>query len=271
MIRPFTLVCALLAAGSGLYLYQTKHQAQLLDRQIRHVQDTTAALREHAGVLRADYALLNDPQRLADLAATHLPDLKPTQPAQWSTMAELHKRLPPVGAPNTPPAPLEPDSAPAAQTEPQPPAPSHAIMAAAQPVAVAAPSTPATTPPAVRPAAHPAVMAVARTPTPVAAAAPAPLAIQPVSLAAPARVPLAAPVPAQAPRVAGPARQQQLPATTVFAAAARAMPRSDAYTPRQATNASVPVVTSSLGMARAMVPAAAPANLAMPYTVGATR
>ena len=37
MIRPITFVSMLLAAGSGLYLYQAKQQARVLDRQIaRH-------------------------------------------------------------------------------------------------------------------------------------------------------------------------------------------------------------------------------------------
>ena len=39
MIRPFTCLSALLALGSGLYLYQTKHAAQLLDHQIARTAD----------------------------------------------------------------------------------------------------------------------------------------------------------------------------------------------------------------------------------------
>ena len=35
MIRPITCVCFLLACGSGLYLYQSKHRVQLLDRRDR--------------------------------------------------------------------------------------------------------------------------------------------------------------------------------------------------------------------------------------------
>ena len=34
MIRPVTCVCFLLACGSGLYLYQSKHRVQVLDREI---------------------------------------------------------------------------------------------------------------------------------------------------------------------------------------------------------------------------------------------
>ena len=34
MIRPVTCVCFLLACGSGLYVYQSKHRVQLIDRDI---------------------------------------------------------------------------------------------------------------------------------------------------------------------------------------------------------------------------------------------
>ena len=34
MIRPLTIVTFLMACGSGLYLYQSKHAAQVLDRDI---------------------------------------------------------------------------------------------------------------------------------------------------------------------------------------------------------------------------------------------
>ena len=34
MMRPISLLCMLLAIGSGLYLYRVKYHAQLLDREI---------------------------------------------------------------------------------------------------------------------------------------------------------------------------------------------------------------------------------------------
>ena len=41
MIRPLTIATFLLACGSGLYLYQSKHEVQLLDRTIeRTVHET---------------------------------------------------------------------------------------------------------------------------------------------------------------------------------------------------------------------------------------
>jgi hypothetical protein len=127
MIRPVTLIAFAAFFGSGLYLYQVKHQAQLVDREIRRIREATGAARERAGVLRAEYALLNDPDRLAQLATAYVPDLKSTQPAQWSSMAEIDRRLPAVGGPTAEPGPLEPGA----------PAHSEPMAARSEPAAVA--------------------------------------------------------------------------------------------------------------------------------------
>ena len=72
MIRPFTCVCMLLAGASGLYLYQAKHRVQLLDRRIESTVRATQAAQERMGVLKAEWTLLNDPERLAQLASRFL-------------------------------------------------------------------------------------------------------------------------------------------------------------------------------------------------------
>ena len=72
MIRPFTLICALFAMGAGLYLYQSKHESQLLDRKIAAIVRATDDTRTRIGLLRADYGLLNDPTRLQGLADQQL-------------------------------------------------------------------------------------------------------------------------------------------------------------------------------------------------------
>ena len=93
MIRPFTCVCMLLAGGAGLYLYQTKHRALLLDREIAHTVNQTDAARERITGLRAEGALLNEPERLAELQAQHL-GLRPLAPTQFVALADLAARLP---------------------------------------------------------------------------------------------------------------------------------------------------------------------------------
>ena len=271
MIRPFTLVCALLAAGSGMYLYQTKHQAQLQDRQIRQIREATEATLTRAGVMRAEYALLNDPGRLEELAGQYLPDLKPTQPSQWTSMSELDKRLPQVGAPTAEPAPLEADPPPMAHSEPAaPPPPVHpAPIVAAVPATAARPESVAVA----RVVPHP-IMLSARPAPPAPAQAPATLlaTVRPATGQSDAQVPHghAAPMlvatqsPPRAARAAVPASGQFSQGAPIYATAAHA----DPYTAPPATTAeainrithggpvdpSVPVVASALGMARTMMP-----------------
>ncbi len=119
MIRPFTCVCMVLAGASGLYLYQAKHRVQLLDRDITNTIHATEAARERIGVLRAEWTLQNDPERLAQLADRFL-TLKTVTPGQFTSMAELDKRLPPVKAPDAAPPPAMDENTPVANGVPEP-------------------------------------------------------------------------------------------------------------------------------------------------------
>ena len=109
MIRPITILCLALFLGSGLYLYQSKHRALMLDREISQTMRRADAARQRAGLLQAEYTLLNDPSRLSELTGQLLPGLKTTTPQQFASVAELFNRLPPVGPPPAAPAPVEPD------------------------------------------------------------------------------------------------------------------------------------------------------------------
>lgn len=93
MIRPFTCVSVLLACGSGLYLYQTKHHAQVVDRQIEHTVQGITATRMQTRELAAAWTLLGNPDRLQVLANQYL-DIKPVQPSQFVALADLDNRLP---------------------------------------------------------------------------------------------------------------------------------------------------------------------------------
>ena len=99
MIRPFTCLTVLLAAGSGLYLYSEKHRTTLLDDRIRAVVTDTHRTEDRTSMLRAEWALLNQPDRLQTLAAKFLPRLQPMAPTQFVQAADLDKHLPAVGAP----------------------------------------------------------------------------------------------------------------------------------------------------------------------------
>ena len=307
MIRPFTFVTMMLAAGSGLYLYQTKHQAQVLDREIARTMKTADTVRQRAGLMRAEYALLNDPARLAELSGQWLPELRNTAPAQYASWSDFDRRLPAIGAP-PPPAPLEPQApdamlpkaAPAkgepakgepAKVEParieparpEPPKiettrtelPKPPIVVTTQPRApVAAPLAPAPiqhASMAVRPAAplpQPRPIASAATPN-----------IQPTSPPAPVLASVPPPVPLHTGRSML-AVAANMPATPPAAARPRPEPSQAAAPPTTPAEAiarivrggpvdpSVPAVASALGMARTMVPSASPISPAQAASVG---
>ncbi len=238
MMRPISLLCMLLAIGSGLYLYRVKYHAQLLDREINLTLRGADDARARAALVRADYALLNDPIRLQELTDQYLP-LKTTQPTQFTTLADLERRLPPIGI-AVPEPPPEPDI-PAAIIRPEPrqpvPEPRVAdalprppVAPAPRPAPVAAP-TPAPAPPQVAP--------------PQFATAPSPAPRSPTSLAPPpvSLVVQATTIPPATQLVA---RSTPLPAVITPPPGA---PR--AATPSAApADSAPPPVRSALGMAR---------------------
>ena len=109
MIRPITCVGFLLACASGLYLYQAKHRVSVLDQQIERTVHASDAAREQIRLLHAEWTLLNQPDRLQQLADQFL-SLKPTTPNQFTSMAELDSRLPPI-TPILPPSQTPPGMA----------------------------------------------------------------------------------------------------------------------------------------------------------------
>jgi hypothetical protein len=216
MIRPLTLVSLIAAAGAGLHLYQVKHSVSMLDRELREVNRQTEVVRERTQILRAEWALLNEPDRLRQVAQRHLA-LEPMAPAQFIREAELDRRLPAARAFAGPPSlfgpPELPPSVPEALMVPSPVAAAPAALAPARPEppprqAQTEPpprlSSAVNAPPAPRPAPPPAPLRV----TPalhVAPAAPPPPAIVASALggvtgALPPPVPLARPVPIGAPQ-----------------------------------------------------------------------
>ena len=213
MIRPFTLVCFLLACSSGLYLYTAKHRVQMIDREIEKTVRAADELREQTRVLHAEWTLQNDPQRLQALADQFL-SLKTVTPGQFTSMADLDGRLPAVPAPE-PPASEQPPVPVAQVPRPEelpPPAPPIAAPVSpprpVAPVVTAAPSQP-------RPAA-----AVAQT---------APVQHPPENKPQPRPVAAEAPPP-------------QLPSATRRAIVAES--------PRPTLPTSTPLTGSALGMAR---------------------
>ena len=218
MMRPFTCLCLAAAFGSGMYLYSEKHRAELLDRQIAKVIHETEAARQRTGLLRADWALLNDPTRLSDMSDKYLA-LKPMAPGQFVQLADLSSRLPapqaqpPAGATDdaAPDAAASDEAAPVADATPKP-----AVVADATP---APPPKPAAKPAQVKPAARlVAHAAPKRVPHPVAVAdREAPLPHGEMAPSSP--LPLASPLPLGAHVVSAMAHPTRLAARATIASA----------------------------------------------------
>ncbi|WP_428536784.1 cell division protein FtsL [Rhodopila sp.] len=164
MIRPLTIVTCMLACGSGLYLYQSKHEVQLLDRTIERTVRDTNALRDQSRLLAAEWTMLNDPERLRQFSNAYL-GLKTIAPAQFTSLADLDSRLPPPQAELPPHGTSAPDPMLVAgeTNPPNPPAApgpnpatsdaeTAAPSAAADPEAVADQELPIPPVPATRPA-----------------------------------------------------------------------------------------------------------------------
>ncbi|WP_336763761.1 hypothetical protein [Asaia sp. VD9] len=208
MIRPFTLLCALLAGGSGLFLYTKKHETTVLDQNITNVVQKTERVRQQTAMLRTQWALLNQPDRLSALSGRFLGQLHPMAPTQYVRLASMIEGLP---APSSKPAFRDPRESLSIAVSNAPAAPS--VVAPA--VKPAEPKTVAPTPSA--PAARDTAALVASA-EPArhrsAPALPAPPVIAPAATA-PARVALASATPrAQPPAHAATAAPHALHAPT---------------------------------------------------------
>jgi hypothetical protein len=93
MIRPFTLLAFGVAAAAGLQMFQIKAGVTALEREIRDVNRQVEAARTRSEVLRAEWALLNEPSRLRNLVERHL-DLEPIRPQQFARISDLPQRAP---------------------------------------------------------------------------------------------------------------------------------------------------------------------------------
>ncbi|MUG04874.1 hypothetical protein GM556_04860 [Bombella sp. ESL0378] len=96
MIRFATLLCAAMAAGSGLFLYTKKHETLVLNQDIRKTVEETRRVQQETAILRTQWALLNQPDRLSALSQRVLPQLRQVEPTQFVQLANLRERLPAI-------------------------------------------------------------------------------------------------------------------------------------------------------------------------------
>ena len=236
IFRPFTLLCLVAFLGAGMHVYQTKHEAAVLDRELRGIARKVEEAEARTQTLQAEWAWLNEPERLRSVAQRHLPTLEAMQPGQFIRASEAERRLPTVVAYSGPTALF-------AAREATSPSGSNSfalLPRATAPVQVAivnpapAPARILQAPPAAPVVTVPAPTAAPVQPTALAvpSVSPAPAALQATPRPA---APAPAPVPASVIRLAlphAPPRVAEPPATVAVARPAE--PRASEAAPRPA-------------------------------------
>ena len=82
---------ALAVMGLGYWAYSENYRTQQQQREVAELQREIAGLRERLGVLRAEWAYLNRPERLRDLAQLNFDRLQlfPLGPEQFGRIDEI--------------------------------------------------------------------------------------------------------------------------------------------------------------------------------------
>jgi hypothetical protein len=98
MVRRSTLFWLIAAILVGCGLYQLKYEVQAKEERLARLNRQIQLEQEAIHVLNAEWAFLNRPDRLAELANRHL-EMTPVAPAQFSKVTAIPERsLVPVGA-----------------------------------------------------------------------------------------------------------------------------------------------------------------------------
>jgi hypothetical protein len=95
MIRRSTLLWLLATILIGCGLYQLKYEVQAKEEHLAKLNRQIQVEQEAIHVLNAEWAFLNRPDRIADLANRHL-DLAAVSPTQFSKVAAIPERTLPV-------------------------------------------------------------------------------------------------------------------------------------------------------------------------------
>ena len=94
MINPLSIVTGI---GMAIIIGQTfevKRHVGALDRELRDIRRTTEEVENRSQTLAAEWARLNDQERLRGLADRHLGQMVPMQPMQFVRLDEGVRRLP---------------------------------------------------------------------------------------------------------------------------------------------------------------------------------
>jgi cell division protein FtsL len=98
LLNIFVIAALILAAS---FVYKIKFDSTLQAERVAKLHNELRRERDVTARLRAEWARLDTPGRIQDLAERHL-NLKPIQSTQFSTFDNLPERLPPVVRPPAP-------------------------------------------------------------------------------------------------------------------------------------------------------------------------
>lgn len=90
-MRFTTFIAAVMVVGLGYWAYHQTIQTQLADREVNRLQSEIVNERERLGILRAEWAYLNRPDRLRELADFNFErlGLLPLAPNQFGDVAQI--------------------------------------------------------------------------------------------------------------------------------------------------------------------------------------
>src|SRR5688572_16650168 len=91
MLRFINICLVLGLVALACVIYQVKYQARALDAEIAVLDKRIGQERDAIAVLRAEWSLLNRPERIERLAHKHL-KLAPARPAQLVTLDTVSDR-----------------------------------------------------------------------------------------------------------------------------------------------------------------------------------
>ncbi|HLY47280.1 MAG TPA: hypothetical protein VKQ73_17005 [Stellaceae bacterium] len=131
MTRVGALVWFVLVLAAGFATFKVKYAVQDIEDQLNHVRKQTVAEQHEIRVLNADWAYLNQPERLADLNRRFLGLVPITAHQLQQKIADIALRPPPAAEPAAPDVVVAaaPATPPATPTTPSPGLPVQLVKA----------------------------------------------------------------------------------------------------------------------------------------------
>ncbi|TVR10664.1 MAG: hypothetical protein EA385_02955 [Salinarimonadaceae bacterium] len=92
MIRFVNILAVASVIASAVYAYSIKYESIVHAEQLARVRAEIATERDAIAVLRAEWALLNRPDRVQALADAHLDSIVPVDPRRFTRFSDLPDR-----------------------------------------------------------------------------------------------------------------------------------------------------------------------------------